>query len=124
MTMIMVSDQAGDKARVQQLMQGLAREASKHEAVPHTGGRAGEDGGHCHHGDREEHHNHTLALVLCQNIVQEVTNIGDTLLKCLETDTHLEKDINVIMVLLSFITDLVAVIICVLSLEDRDARWL
>ena len=92
--MIMVSDQAGDKARVQQLMQGLAREASKHEAVPHTGGRAGEDGGHCHHGDWEEHHNYSLALLLCQNIVQEVTNIGDTLLKCLVIDPNLaSKDI-------------------------------
>ena len=97
MTMIVIREDAADEARVQQLVQGLAGEPGKHEAVPHTGGRAGEDGGHRDHGDGEEHHNHSLALVLFKNIIKDITNIGDTLLKCLEIYPHL--DINVIMLL-------------------------
>ena len=97
--MIVIREDAADLARVQQLVQSLAGEPGKHEAVSHTGGRAGEDGGHRDHGDREEHHNHSLALVLVlfKNIIKDITNIGDTLLKCLEIYPHL--DINVIMLL-------------------------
>ena len=97
MTVIVIREDAADLARVQQLVQSLAGEPGKHEAVPHTGGRAGEDGGHGDHGDGEEHHNHSLALIIGQNIVEDITNIGDTLLKCLEIYPHL--DINVIMLL-------------------------
>ena len=95
--MIVIREDAADLARVQQLVQSLAGEPGKHEAVSHTGGRAGEDGGHRDHGDREEHHNHSLALIIGQNIDEDITNIGDTLLKCLEIYPHL--DINVIMLL-------------------------
>ena len=81
MTVIVISEDAADEARVQQLVQSLAGEPGKHEAVPHTGGRAGEDGGHGDHRDGEEHHNHSLALIIGQNIAEESANIGDTLLK-------------------------------------------
>ena len=97
MTVIVIREDAADLARVQQLVQSLAGEPGKHEAVPHTGGRAGEDGGHGDHGDGEEQHNHSLALIIGQNIVEDITNIGDTLLKRLEIYPHL--DINVIMLL-------------------------
>ena len=49
MTMLVVSEDAGDQACVQQLMKSLTGEPGKHEAVPHSGGRAGEDGGHGEH---------------------------------------------------------------------------
>ena len=79
--MVVVSEDAGDQSRVQQLMKSLAGETGKHEAVPHSGGRAGEDGGHGEHRDWEEHQDNTLTLVRGHNTVQDVTEVGDTPLK-------------------------------------------
>ena len=88
-TMLVIREDAAHEAGVQELVQGLAGEPGEHEAVPHTGGRGGQDGGHCEHGDREKHHDHSLSLVIGQNIVEDASEVIYTLLKGLEIDSDL-----------------------------------